>query len=173
MTDPAGHLEGERRAVEVAIREAFRGVTREGGISWNESVVIDGDLSGRTREEARTLDIESRWQDLVDDKRWHHEPGVGGFNFLDPIGFRYYIAPAMIRCIREDGGEFSSYALNIDGDFKRELVSLLNARQADAVAQFIRLMIAIHTAKKDELYREPWSTAYKYWRRWDRGTTRH
>lgn len=170
MTDPTKHLEGERRAVEARIREAFRGVTREGGVSWSESVIIDGDGSGRTRKQARALDTESRWEDLVDHKNWHHQVGIGGFNFLDPIGFRYYIAPAMIRCIRADGGEFVSYALDVDSDYQRALVGLLNAEQAHAVARFVGLMIAVHAAKQDDIYGKPWSDAYeRYWRKWDRG----
>jgi len=171
MTDPTKHLERERRAVEAKIREAFSGVTREDGVSWSESVIVDGDGSGRTREQARALDTESRWEDLVDDKSWHHEVGMGGFNFLDPIGFRYYIAPAMIRCIREGGGEFISYALTVDGDFKEGLANLITAEQAHAIARFVRLMIAVHAAVGDDIYGEPWSHAYRvYWRSRDRGT---
>jgi hypothetical protein len=171
MTDRLKQLERERQAVEAKIREAFRGVTRTGGITWSESVILDGDGSGRTREQARALDTESRWEDLVDDKDWHHEVGIGGFNFLDPIGFRYYIAPAMIRCIRENGGEFISYALRIDGEFKRDLVSLFDARQSHATARFVRLMIAVHVTNHDDIYGKPWSDAYKiYWKKWDKGT---
>ena len=131
--------------------------SREGGISWSESVIVDGDGSGRTQEQARTEDTERRWEDLVDDSSWHHEVGMGGFSFLDPIGFRYYIAPAMIRCIREGGGEFISYALTVDGDFKEERVSLITADQANAIARFVRLMIAVHAAVGDDIYGKPWS----------------
>ena len=161
----------EQQAVEAQIRAAFREVTCEGGISWSESVIVDGDGSGRTREQARAEDTERRWEDLVDDSSWHHEVGMGGFNFLDPIGFSYYIAPAMIRCIREGGGEFISYALTVDGDFKEELVSLITAEQAHVIARFVRLMIAVHAAVGDDIYGELWSDAYRsYWRSRDHGT---
>ena len=162
---------GEQRSVEAQIRDAFRGVTREGGVSWSESVIVDGDGSGRTREQARLEDTETAWEELVDDPSWQHEVGMGGFNFLDPIGYRYYIAPAMIRCIREGGGEVISYALDVSGDFKRGLVSLINPNQAHVIARFIRLMIAIHKAVGDEIFGASWIFAYKiHWREWDRGT---
>jgi hypothetical protein len=171
MTDAAEQLEREIRAVEAEIREAFGGVTREGGVSWSESVIIDGDLSGRTREEARALDTESRWEELVDDTNWYHDGGWGGFNFLDPIGVRYYMAPVMIRCIREGGGEFTSYAMDIKSDFKRGQVSLLNQQQLQAVARFVRLMIAMHAASGDFICRAPWVTAYEnFWFYYDRET---
>lgn len=170
MADPTKHLDRERQAVERTIRQAFAGVSREGGVSWSESVIIDGVGSDRTPEEARALDTEVRWEDLVDDGNWHHDVTIGGFSFLNPIGFRYYIAPAMVRCIRENGGEFISYALNVDGDYKRKMVSLINAYQAHAIARFIRLMIVVLAARQDDIYGAPWSTAYKsYWRHWDRG----
>src|SRR5687767_9365526 len=108
----------EQQAVEAQIRAAFRGVTRDGGISWSESVVLDCFGSERAQEQARAEDTERCWEDLVDDPSWRHEVGAGGFPFLDPIGFRYYIAPAMIRCIRAGGGEWISYALTVDGGFK-------------------------------------------------------
>jgi hypothetical protein len=164
-------FEREQRSVEAQIRDAFRGVAREGGTSWSESVIVDGDGSGRTREEARALDTERCWEDLVDDPAWDHEAGMGGFNFLDPIGYRYYIAPAMIRCVREGGGESVSFALDVSGDFKRGLGGLITPRQAHVIARFIRLMIAIHKAVGDDIYCESWSYAYRvYWRAWDRGT---
>ena len=171
MSGVPERFEGERRSVEAQIRDAFRGVTREGGVSWSESVIVDGDGSGRTREQARAEDTERTWEELVDDSNWNHETGMGGFNFVDPIGFKYYIAPAMIRCVRDGGSEEVSYALGVTGDFTRERLSLITPRQAHVIARFIRLMIAMHKAMGDEIYCEPWSYAYRvYWRDWDRGT---
>lgn len=116
------------------------------------------------------MDTEESWESLVDDPNWHHEVGVGGFSFLDPIGFRYYIAPAMIRCIRERGGEFVSYALTPSGDFTREMWSLLTAKQSQAIARFVRLMIAMHVADGNGIYGESWSHAYKtHWHQCDPG----
>jgi len=163
-------LENEQRAVEALIRRAFASVSREGGTSWSEAEVVDGDASGRTPEQARAEDTETSWESLVNDPNWHHEVGIGGFNFLDRIGFRYYIAPAMIRCIQERGGELTSYALTPSGDFTREMWSLLSVKQSNTIARFVRLMIAMHIADGDRIYGESWSDAYKlHWRQWDVG----
>lgn len=171
MTDPTKHLEKERRAVEAKIREAFRGVTREGGVSWSEAAIIDSYGSDKEREQARSLDTEPRWEDLVDDPNWHHDLTFGGFSFLDPIGFRYYIAPTMIRYIRHGGGYLFSGHLTIEDDSKKERVSLITTEQAHAIARFVRLMIAEDAAVGGDIYSEPWSHAYRvYWRSRDRGT---
>jgi hypothetical protein len=160
----------EQECVEALIRAAFRGVTREGGISWSESVIVDGDGSGRTPEQARAEDTEGCWEELIDDPEWHHEVGMGGFNFLDPIGFRYYLAPTMVRCVRDGGGEFISYALYAGVEWKKEQLSLITGQQAHVIARFVRLMIAIHAAIGDDLSREQWSQVYRcHWRRFDRG----
>lgn len=162
----------EQAAVEAQIREAFRGVTREGGVSWSEAKVVDLYGYDHERVAARAKDTERRWEDLVDDRAWEHEVGVGGFNFLDSIGYRYYIAPAMIRCIRRGGGEFISYALRIDNDFKRDLACLINPKQAHAIARFVRLMVAIHADAGDDIYGPAWTDAYtSHWRAFDKGNT--
>lgn len=151
----------EQREVEQDIREAFRGVSRRGGTSWSESVAVDRYGSDLEREQARANDTESCWEELVDAPSWNHERGLGGFNFLDSVGFRYYIAPALIRCVREGGGEFTSYALTVDCGFKQRLVSLINPRQAAAVARAIRLLVELHEAAGDSVYGEPWVRAYR------------
>ena len=101
----------------------------------------------------------------MDDPRWDHEVGGGGFSFLDLIGFRYYIAPAMIRCAREGSGEFVAYALTMDNDYRRRVLDGINNPQARAIARFIRFMIAVHEARDDEIYGEVWRKAYdSHWR---------
>lgn len=161
-------LRDEQQEVEAQIRDAFRGVTREHGVSWSETFVIDNSGSDGERFEARAKDIEQSWEELVDDPNWQHEPGVGGFNFLDPIGFRYYIAAAMVRCARTGYGEWVGYALMVDGDYRLEQISRMNRKQAAAIARFVRFMIATHSAV--EINGEDWKRAYKmYWRQYDTG----
>ena len=141
-------------------------------MSWSESVVIDGDGSGRTETQARAEDTERSWEELVDDPNWIDESGMGGFNFLDPIGYRYYIAPAMIRSARTSFGENTGFALTIDGNFKEELQSLISPAQAHAIARFLRLMIAIQLALHERGNAYQWVLAYRlHWYKWDRGGT--
>lgn len=162
----------EQDAVEALIRRAFRGVTREGGVSWSEADAIDSSCNESEWSLARALDTEACWEDLIDDPQWDYDSTGGGFNFLDPIGWRYYIAPAMIRCTRDGGGEFISYHLKQGGEYRDEQVSLLSRNQKHAVATAIRLMIPI-SQSLDPNFRhasDAWSYVYRlHWRKWDRG----
>ena len=97
-------LEALRRSVIAEIYDAFASVSREGGVSWSESVVVD-DYGGEEEcAEARRSDKDTHWSQLVDDSNWNASASsaFGGFSFLDPIGFRYYLAPSLVRCVRND-----------------------------------------------------------------------
>lgn len=103
-------LEAEREALIPEIYAAFAGVSREGGVSWSESVVLDNYISMNQRLAARAYDTDTSWEQLVDDPLWNSYaglskflepdgnwrdyinstksvPGSGGFSFLDAIGF--------------------------------------------------------------------------------------
>lgn len=163
-------LKEQLRAVESEIRRAFRSVSRVGGVSWSESKVVDNYGNEEEREAARAKDREGGWEELVDDPSWNHEPGIGGFNFLDAIGYRYYMAPAMIRCLRNNGGEFVSYALQITSELREEQINAMVPDQLRVVARFVRFMIAVHEAMGDDTYGEAWQVAYKvFWKQWDAG----
>src|SRR5690349_9872994 len=142
--DLPGWLINERRSVEAEIHAAFAGVSREGGVSWTESRVIDGEPGPRTPDEARAQDKEGSWQELIEDPGWNLECGVGGFNFLDAIGYRYYLAPAMVRAMRGDETGNISFALYFHppahadaNSFRAERVSLITSAQGRAVARFL------------------------------------
>lgn len=168
--DNEDRLERQRRSVEAQIRAVFRGVTREGGVSWSESIVLDSGMSDLTREQARGQDVDRCWEELVDDSAWTGPTSIGGFSFLDPIGFRYYLAAEIVRATRGSDGGFLSFHLNIESEYEREQVSLLNREQAYAVARFVRFMIAVETAGGDVRSASEWSTAYKsHWRTFDKG----
>jgi hypothetical protein len=154
----------EQRAVDAEIREAFKGVTREGGISWTEAEVIDGYGSDEARAEARASEKERSWEELIDLPDW--SLFMSNWSFLDAIGFRYYIAPAMIHNLQHglDGmGEAMCYALTIDSAYRQSMIALLTSKQSAAVARFLRFMIA---AVSDDIDRETWDRAYKS--HWDR-----
>ncbi|MBC7770963.1 MAG: hypothetical protein H7210_00575 [Pyrinomonadaceae bacterium] len=164
------NLLAEQRAVEAQIREAFHGISRVGGISWSESDVVDNCGSEAELAAANAQDTERCWEDLIDDPNWDVDGGFGGFSFLDPIGFAYYIAPAMVRSCRNGGGEPIVHALTVNERFQKKLVSRLSARQAQTIARFVRLMIAIHKSANGETYGDAWQVAYQmYWRQWGTG----
>lgn len=91
----------ERDSILKEIDVAFAGVTREGGISWSEAVALDNYGTDEECQEARAKDKDISWKELVTDPHWRPLPGVGGFSFLDAIGFRYYLPAAMIRTLED------------------------------------------------------------------------
>lgn len=153
----------EQDAVEALIRRAFRGVSREGGVSWSETFAIDSMRDEQECARARELDTDACWEDLIVDPDWDYDATSGGFNFLDAIGWRYYIAPALIRCTREGGGEFISYHLKYGGEYKHEQVRLLTRTQKHAVARAIRLMIPLSQSRDPNFQyaADAWSLAYR------------
>lgn len=140
-------------------------------MSWSESVVIDNDGSDEERAAARATDTETRWEDLVDDPTWNEEVGVGGFSFLDPIGFAYYLAPAMIRATRSGEGEELVYHLSIDNPWKKNKILSIQSAQARAVARFVRFMVLVHEVAGgktvgEKIYGEEWQAAFEgHWQR--------
>jgi hypothetical protein len=166
-------LKPEQAALESQVRAAFRGVTRAGSVSWSETDEIDWCRNKRARRQARARDRDRSWEVLVDDAAWKPDKcSIGGFAFLDPIGYRYYLAPAMVRSLKTGSVEFLGYALHIDSDYTQEQCSLLTPAQRRVVARFVRFMIAWHSAIDDQNYGETWSRAYvDYWKTWDVGTS--
>lgn len=164
------HLKPELQAVEALIRSAFAGVTRAGGVSWSEANVIDNYGSDEERAAARSSDPDTAWEQLVDDPKWDDEWNF--FPFLDAIGFRYYIAPAMIRAARLGFSDRLAYALQTSEEFQGldlENWSLLTDPQSEAIARFLRFMLAVERRSEDAFYTEEWEDAYAQWRRWECG----
>jgi hypothetical protein len=154
-----------RELILAEIRDTFRGVTRLGGVSWSESEVIDSHGTSKECAVARASDKDTQWQQVVDDLNWSPDSGVGGFNFLDPIGYRYYL-PAAMTCVifgRDNG--MLPYHLTASGpndEFRMELWSLLNAEQRRCVRRFLEYMAR---TEEDETDAELWSDALdSYWK---------
>jgi predicted RNase H-like HicB family nuclease len=155
-------LRTEREDCIDEIYAAFAHVTREGGISWSETDVIDDYGTAEQRAAPRANDMEAGWQQLVDDPHWICDRGFGGFSFLDPIGFRYYLPPAMIRSLRCDAGagdiafHLKAPDSNTERSKEREQWSALSAPQRHCVAHFIRTMMLIDAANVPD-------SEYWYW----------
>lgn len=152
----------ERNALKSVIFAAFGHVTREGGVSWRETVVVDDNGSDIERVTARLKDTENCWQELIDDDSWDPEMGVGGWPFLDAVGFRYYLPAAMIRSLDTgfDVGIQSCLTLPRYSLRSHTLQqwSALDPGQKYAISRFIRFMRTI------DFYREGWRNAFaSYW----------
>jgi hypothetical protein len=144
--EPLNWMGSEQSRLEALIRDAFADVSRDGGVSWTESRVIDGVPSPMTREEARLLDTDTSWTHLIDDPTWTPNCGVGGFAFLDAIGTRYYLPAAMVRAIRGEDPSRISLALYFDpppfkSDWQRSKFILFSPLQCHTVYRFLVFMV--------------------------------
>ncbi len=137
-------MEARRLSLIAEVNSAFEDVTRDGGVSWSQSEAEDIYRTAEEYAAAAKMDTDVRWQDLVEDEAWRHDPGVGGFAFLDAIGFRYYLPAAMVRDLKRGITDVLDLHLNCPPpgakDRKRFLKkwSLLDERQRRCVAEFIR-----------------------------------
>lgn len=135
-------LERRQVALIAEIHEAFRGVSREGGISWSQAMLHDHGVrpyTPREYREAGEKDREKSWEVLVDPETWKPHPSWGGFSFIDPIGFRYYVAPAMIRMLTIEGEHVLPPSLLEKDDLG--LFSALNSRQSRCIASYLEWML--------------------------------
>ncbi len=140
-------LDAVRNAIVAEIYCAFQNVTREGGVSWSESVALDDYGGPDVCEAARLGDTDANWGELVDDERWVPDCGSGGFNFLDANGFRYYLPPAMVRSLRSSQDEGIRLKLAALQN-RPEQFSVLDQRQRRCVARFLLYM----ARRSDEPY---------------------
>lgn len=165
---PSIKLIAEADRMEDEIRTMFAKVTRAGGVSWSETRVLDGCGSMEECRAARARDRELHWTDLVEDENWDPDRGVGGWSFIDAIGFRYYLPAAMIRCLRDRYDCGIQFHLELEPsrrpgrEFTLEKWSALTDEQCACVARFIRCMMLI-----SKYYDKHWEEALNsHWIQW-------
>lgn len=132
-----------------AIAHAFADVSRDGGVSLHETAVIDGYGGPGEAAQARALDRDRVWQE-VPHAELEAVSGVGGIVFLDPVGWRYYL-PAYMTWLAAGAGAscrtiaaeslLSSLCPGPADTEELPRYRLLDARQAAAVAQFLRFVV--------------------------------
>lgn len=165
LDDLPSHVAQQRIEALAAIRAAFRGARRSGGVSWSESRVIDNYGNETERAEARARDTDTSWEDLVGNPNWKPSLGTGGFSFLDPIGFAYYLPAAMTRAILDGWGESTAFALTVNPpghglrDYRLEQWRAMDEGHGRAIAKFLRYMIALTEHRGDEVDADTWRDA--------------
>lgn len=123
-----------REEVIEKIADAFRDVTRDGGISWSEADAIDDYASKVQRAAARAKDKDKSWQEVADDPDWTIDRYDSNFSFLDAIGYRYYLAAAITRQLKRGTYFIDEWRLE-PRRLDREIFSL---DQRLAIAEFLR-----------------------------------
>lgn len=169
----------ERDAVVREIEIAFASVGRGGGVSWSEALVIDRYGTTAERAAARSQDRDRHWRDVAADPSWDPSPGLGGFSFLDPIGFRYYLPAAMTVHAKSLGTpSMLPYQLELPSEqeddvnarpYRLDQFEPLTPPQRSAVARFLRLMHELASLAGGQRHLTPWLQAYRsYWHQFDR-----
>lgn len=132
----------EAPAIICKIKEAFRGVSREGAMSWSRSQIADN--YGSVEGLYLFNDKDECWEDLVDDSDWRPEDFGGGFPYLDPIGARYYLPAALLKSIKQGQDAGIQFWLEHDPKetyhYVRVRWSLLDQQQIMTVIDFTIFM---------------------------------
>lgn len=168
---PHDDFEAQRDALIEEIRAAFAGVELGDGVSWNQSAKIDLYCYPHEIAAARATDAHRPWIGYARDRTWCVGPGVGGFTFLDALGYRHYLPAAMIRCLTDPEADNSCgsmpYHLTLGEppEYQLDQWSLLDERQRRCTARFVRWMATIEPEGEWAGHNvEDWVTAYKsYW----------
>ncbi len=158
MPDHESQDASYRGAMVADIERVFADVTRGRlGYSWSECEALDRYDTAEDCERARLADKDTDWRELVDDARWEPFPGCGGFSFINHEGFRYYLPPAMIRCVN---GNVSDWCpedlLRVIERFTDEALGFWTQEQLACIARFIRFM-SMHD--EDDESRGAWASA--------------
>ena len=153
--------------LHVSLERAFGGVTRQGGQSWTGSIALDlmgvagKDFTVTHREDDRS------WQEVARDAGWDPDAGIGGWPFLDGIGFRYYLAAAMGRVL--DGGEVSCLAWQfrrpLKGASRRRFDDrwILDPAQHEVAMRFAAFMLERTFQAGDQAEYDEWDAAIRSW----------
>ncbi|MEM8737488.1 MAG: DUF6714 family protein [Planctomycetota bacterium] len=158
------------------IENAFRGVTRAGGVSLHETVEIDSYGFDRSHPNDNS-DTGHDWRQ-VPTKDLAEVCGIGGISFLDPIGWRYYLPAYMTWWLNEgynsdsiasDNLVYSLQLARSDSNglrrYSLERYETLNTEQSKAVARFL---IYIRDFAEDSSDREDAAKALdSYWQQFE------
>jgi hypothetical protein len=155
------------------IASAFAGVSRTGGSSWTDALAMGHMGVPHVTFPVTHREDDATWLDVANDRTWDPSPNFGGFGYLDAIGYRYYLAAAMYRAVRErDPGELV-YRLELPFKTKarRQHLSkwILTRRQHEValkVAVFFR--DAMYAQNRDYEFDE-WQRVIDSWRGVDVG----
>jgi hypothetical protein len=148
------------------IRKAFAGVKLDGGISLNQTKVIDNYGRECSEDEFNALPLSEVTDDWtkVSSKALDEAECLA---FLDDLGFRYYIPALMCRLLDNyDSGSMMSIGtlrgLYPDSEYYRQRYAKLSEPQSVAIAKFVQFLpnhISLDTEDKTIVER----AFQKYW----------
>ncbi|RYG27150.1 hypothetical protein EON82_00390 [bacterium] len=158
----------DRNSLVNLIEVAFRDVGLGRGTLWKEARALSGeDVRVETPVERRESAL-LRWTDVAEDPEWAPGHRLGAWSSLDPVGFRFYLPAAMLRCLRGGASLGVCHALTLpmygDDEICHHRWSLLDEAQRACVRRFAEFMRDLAHENGDEGEREAWQDALDgYW----------
>ena len=149
------------------ITAAFHSVTRLGGRSWTDAIALD--LMGVPRIDFPITHREDdrSWLDVAQDAGWDPDRGIGGWPFLDAIGFKYYLAAAMYRAVQS--GDEGNLAHRMDLPFEAKARHrfldrwTLDERQHRVAMQVAAFMRTKAFEENDSTGFDEWEQVIQHW----------
>jgi hypothetical protein len=147
----------EKEEVIAIIRDAFRDVSRENGVSLHEALVIDVYGSKDEQRKARKQDTDTHWTEIPDHDLEHASSALC---YMDPVSWRYHIPGYMIwvlsNYMKSDSFTVDNtiYTFELENNevlykYDMEKFKVLNEEQSRAVARFLKYMIDHHDGRAD------------------------
>jgi hypothetical protein len=160
-------MSGQQQCLLRAIQEDFCGVELGDGISLHETVVIDNYGGPAERQKARGRDEKWDWHKLVSDPELVRICGVGGLDFYDAAGFRFYLPAYLSLAVtdfeRKDAGnvlESLMFQLTHFSEYNLARLSILNGAQRQCVRDvlvFLRDEYELESTELDQAVVTYWS----------------
>jgi hypothetical protein len=161
------HPDPDTHVLLCGIVESFSDVTRQGGRSWSDALALD--LMGVPGVSFHTTHREddTSWLEVAQDAGWIPDAGLGGWAFLDGVGFRYYLAAAMYRAVKTGEGGCLAYQITLppNGNAKRRFLDrwILNERQHHATMRVAEFMRERMLSVNDITDFDEWDRAIQSW----------
>lgn len=151
-------MEARRQALIALVLQAFKDVTREGGVSWSQTFVMDDYGSASQLAEAAAQDRELDWIELAQQGPWNHESAVCGvWGFLDAISAKYYLAASLLLDL--ETGRSAHHDLHLIDGPQKNAWSLLDDHQRAVVAMYMHWKRDIAGLEQSRVEHRIWTRA--------------
>ncbi|HLP83893.1 MAG TPA: DUF6714 family protein [Phycisphaerales bacterium] len=148
-------MEARRQELIALVLQAFKDVTREGGVSWSQTFVMDDYGSDAELAQAAARDRELDWIELSRQGPWNYEYAMWGF--LDAISARYYLAASLLLDL--ETGRSAHPDLLLTYGPQKESWSLLDDHQRAVVAMYMRWKRDIAGLEQSRMEHRNWTRA--------------
>lgn len=134
------------------IEAAFAKVELGNGLSLHQARAMDLLQSPEEVLEARPLDIETRWQDIPDNKvdEFHY-----ALTFMDPDSLRFHLPRFMVFALENPGLDTPAvdaavYACDFGEEMEQDVLAQFNSMSRDQMKTIAHFLVHIAEAKDED-----------------------